>query len=62
MDMQGPQETVGLYGDKSPGATNLVNGITAAFIESTPVIAISGDVSTAFKGRDCFEEGPCIGF
>ena len=41
---------------KSPGATNLVNGITAAFIESTPVIAISGDVSTEFKGRDCFEE------
>lgn len=45
---------------KSPGATNLVNGITAAFIESTPVIAISGDVSTDFKGRDCFEEADLV--
>ncbi len=39
-----------------PGATNLVTGIANAFLDSIPLIAITGQVSTALVGSDAFQE------
>jgi len=39
-----------------PGATNLVTGIATAYLDSSPVVAITGQVATPFIGRDAFQE------
>ncbi|HHW03722.1 MAG TPA: biosynthetic-type acetolactate synthase large subunit [Thermoanaerobacterales bacterium] len=39
-----------------PGATNLVTGIATAYMDSIPVVAITGQVSTSLIGRDVFQE------
>ena len=39
-----------------PGATNLVTGIATAFMDSIPVVAITGQVDTTLLGRDAFQE------
>ena len=39
-----------------PGATNLVTGIATAFMDSIPVVAITGQVDTGLLGRDSFQE------
>src|SRR3990172_9579080 len=39
-----------------PGATNLVTGIATAFLDSSPVVAITGQVATALLGRHAFQE------
>ncbi len=39
-----------------PGATNLVTGIATAFMDSVPVVAITGNVGAKFLGRDSFQE------
>ncbi|WP_414714865.1 biosynthetic-type acetolactate synthase large subunit [Sporomusa sp.] len=39
-----------------PGATNLVTGLAAAFMDSVPVVAITGQVQTNLIGRDAFQE------
>lgn len=39
-----------------PGATNLVTGIATAFLDSTPLIAITGNVATSLMGKDSFQE------
>ena len=39
-----------------PGATNLVTGLATAFMDSIPVVAITGQVDTALLGRDAFQE------
>ena len=39
-----------------PGATNLVTGIATAFLDSVPMIAITGNVSNSMIGRDAFQE------
>ncbi len=39
-----------------PGATNLVTGIATAFLDSVPLIAITGNVPTAQIGSDSFQE------
>ena len=39
-----------------PGATNLVTGIAAAHLDSTPLVAITGNVSLSLLGRDSFQE------
>ncbi len=39
-----------------PGATNLLTGLAAAFMDSSPVVAITGQVSTGLLGRDSFQE------
>ncbi|NLI22101.1 MAG: biosynthetic-type acetolactate synthase large subunit [Clostridiales bacterium] len=39
-----------------PGATNLVTGIATAYLDSTPLVAITGNVSCALIGRDSFQE------
>ncbi len=50
-----------------PGATNLVTGIANAYMDSSPVIALTGQVPTTGKntsyliGRDAFQEADIIG-
>jgi acetolactate synthase-1/2/3 large subunit len=39
-----------------PGATNLVTGIATAYMDSSPVVAITGQVATPFIGKDAFQE------
>ncbi|MBI2853324.1 MAG: biosynthetic-type acetolactate synthase large subunit [Chloroflexi bacterium] len=39
-----------------PGATNLVTGIANAHLDSSPVVAITGQVARAFIGKDAFQE------
>ena len=39
-----------------PGATNLVTGIANAYMDSVPVVAITGQVATSFVGKDAFQE------
>jgi acetolactate synthase-1/2/3 large subunit len=44
-----------------PGATNLVTGLATANMDSTPVVAITGQVARAMMGRDAFQETDIIG-
>ena len=44
-----------------PGATNLVTAIADAFMDSCPLIAISGQVAQAMIGRGAFQETDMIG-
>lgn len=39
-----------------PGATNLVTGIATAYMDSVPMVAITGNVSTQKLGKDSFQE------
>lgn len=39
-----------------PGATNLVTGIATAYMDSVPMVAITGNVSLALLGKDSFQE------
>ena len=39
-----------------PGATNLVTGIATAYMDSAPVVAITGQVSSSVLGSDSFQE------
>lgn len=39
-----------------PGATNLVTGIATAYMDSVPIVAITGQVPTALLGKDSFQE------
>lgn len=39
-----------------PGATNLVTGIATAYMDSVPLVAITGNVATPLIGRDSFQE------
>ena len=43
-----------------PGATNLVTGIADAKLDSIPLIAISGQVTTSVIGSDAFQETPIV--
>lgn len=39
-----------------PGATNLVTGIATAYLDSIPIVAITGNVPNSLIGRDSFQE------
>ena len=39
-----------------PGATNLVTGIATAYMDSSPVVAITCNVPTSLLGKDSFQE------
>ncbi|MFA5635986.1 MAG: thiamine pyrophosphate-binding protein, partial [Anaerovoracaceae bacterium] len=39
-----------------PGATNLITGLATAFMDSIPLVAITGNVSTDLLGKDSFQE------
>jgi acetolactate synthase-1/2/3 large subunit len=44
-----------------PGATNLVTGIANAYMDSVPMVAITGQVPTSLLGRDSFQEADITG-
>ena len=44
-----------------PGATNAVTGIATAFMDSIPMVVISGQVQSRFIGSDAFQEVDCVG-
>src|SRR5438874_2017870 len=44
-----------------PGATNLVTGLATAHMDSSPVVAITGQVARPMIGRDAFQETDVIG-
>ena len=44
-----------------PGATNLVTGIATAFLDSVPLIAITGQVASPLLGTDAFQEADVVG-
>lgn len=44
-----------------PGATNLVTGIMTAHMDSTPMIAITGQIALPLLGKDAFQESDIIG-
>lgn len=44
-----------------PGATNLVTGIVNAWMDSTPLVAITGQVTRPFMGTDAFQEADIVG-
>ncbi|MGI0091958.1 MAG: biosynthetic-type acetolactate synthase large subunit [Nitrososphaerales archaeon] len=44
-----------------PGATNLVTGIATAYMDSIPMVAITGQVATTSIGKDAFQECDIMG-
>jgi acetolactate synthase-1/2/3 large subunit len=44
-----------------PGATNLVTGLATAYMDSVPIVAITGQVARRFIGTDAFQETDVIG-
>ena len=44
-----------------PGATNLVTGIATAYMDSSPILAITGQVPTTVMGNDAFQEVDAFG-
>lgn len=44
-----------------PGATNLVTGIATAYMDSVPIVAITGQVKTFLIGNDAFQEADITG-
>ncbi len=44
-----------------PGATNLVTGIANAYMDSSPIVAFTGQVPRPFIGKDAFQETDIVG-
>ncbi len=44
------------FATSGPGATNLVTGIANAYLDSVPMVAITGQVARPFIGKDAFQE------
>ena len=44
-----------------PGATNAITGIATAYMDSIPMVVITGQVPTAFIGSDAFQEVDSVG-
>ncbi|WP_185153806.1 biosynthetic-type acetolactate synthase large subunit [Dysgonomonas sp. 520] len=62
---QGYARTSGKVGvafvTSGPGATNAVTGIADAMLDSTPIIVVSGQVSSNLLGSDAFQEADVVG-
>ncbi len=50
-----------IFATSGPGALNLVTGLATAFMDSVPLVAITGQVHSATVGRDSFQESDVIG-
>ena len=44
------------FATSGPGATNLVTGIATAYMDSIPLVAVTGNVGLSNLGRDSFQE------
>src|SRR5512136_2416437 len=51
----------GCVATSGPGATNLVTGIATAYMDSIPIVAITGQVAMPLLGRDSFQEADITG-
>jgi acetolactate synthase-1/2/3 large subunit len=49
------------FATSGPGATNLITGIATAYADSSPVVAVTGQVPLAYIGKDAFQETDIIG-
>jgi acetolactate synthase-1/2/3 large subunit len=49
------------FATSGPGATNLITGIATAYADSSPIVAVTGQVPLAMIGRDAFQETDIIG-
>lgn len=49
------------FATSGPGATNLITGIATAYADSSPLIAVTGQVPSAMIGKDAFQETDIIG-
>lgn len=49
------------FATSGPGATNLVTGIATAYMDSVPIVAITGQVPTPMIGNDAFQEADVTG-
>jgi len=49
------------FATSGPGATNLVTGIATAYMDSVPLVAITGQVGVGVIGKDAFQEADIIG-
>lgn len=45
-----------VFATSGPGATNLVTGIATAYMDSSPIVAITCNVPTSLLGKDSFQE------
>ncbi len=45
-----------VFATSGPGATNLVTGIATAYMDSSPIVAITCNVATSLLGKDSFQE------
>ena len=50
-----------VFATSGPGALNLVTGLATAYMDSVPVVAITGQVPTTAIGTDSFQESDVIG-
>ena len=50
-----------VFATSGPGALNLVTGLCTAYMDSVPMIAITGQVPSTVVGRDAFQESDVIG-
>ncbi|RLJ03708.1 MAG: acetolactate synthase large subunit, partial [Candidatus Aenigmatarchaeota archaeon] len=44
-----------------PGATNTVTGLTSAYMDSIPLVVLTGQVPTGLIGNDAFQEADIVG-
>ncbi|WP_343743686.1 biosynthetic-type acetolactate synthase large subunit [Chitinophaga sp.] len=49
------------FATSGPGATNLVTGLADAYMDSTPMVCITGQVAASLLGTDAFQETDVIG-
>jgi len=49
------------FATSGPGGTNLVTGIADAFLDSIPMVAVTGQVPTYMIGKDAFQEADIMG-
>src|ERR671921_628336 len=49
------------FATSGPGATNIITGIATAYADSSPMVAVTGQVPLAMIGKDAFQETDIIG-
>ena len=49
------------FATSGPGATNIITGLATAYADSSPVLAVTGQVALAMIGKDAFQETDIIG-
>jgi acetolactate synthase I/II/III large subunit len=50
-----------VFATSGPGALNTITGVATAFMDSVPMVVVTGQVNTTVVGRDAFQESDVIG-